>query len=175
MSGFISALIKQRKDAKKAEPDTNGRLKEIITILEKYNYDDGITPEIVVNILQDLGPTFVKIGQIASQQAEYIPPEYCDALVKLRSKAAPMPIEDVHAQIEKYLGKPTSELFASFDDNALGSASIAQVHKAELFDGTVVAVKVRRPGVVDTVASHKCTRRSCSTVRLWQSRSAAPA
>ena len=152
MSGFISALIKQRKDAKKAEPDTNGRLKEIITILEKYNYDDGITPEIVVNILQDLGPTFVKIGQIASQQAEYIPPEYCDALVKLRSKAAPMPIEEVHAQIEKYLGKPTSELFASFDDNVLGSASIAQVHKAVLFDGTVVAVKVRRPGVVDMVA-----------------------
>ena len=152
MSGFITALIKQRKDAKKAEPDTNGRLKEILTILEKYNYDDGITPEIVVNILQDLGPTFVKIGQIASQQAEYIPPEYCDALVKLRSNAAPMPIEDVHAQIEKYLGKPTNELFASFDDNALGSASIAQVHKAELFDGTVVAVKVRRPGVVDTVA-----------------------
>ena len=152
MSGFISALIKQRKDAKKAEPDTNGRLKEILTILEKYNYDDGITPEIVVNILQDLGPTFVKIGQIASQQAEYIPPEYCDALVKLRSNVAPMSIEEVHAQIEKYLGKPTNELFASFDDNALGSASIAQVHKAELFDGTVVAVKVRRPGVVDTVA-----------------------
>ena len=152
MSGFISALIKQRRDAKKAEPDTNGRLKEILAILEKYNYDDGITPEIVVNILQDLGPTFVKIGQIASQQAEYIPPEYCDALVKLRSSAAPMPIEEVHAQIEKYLGKPTSELFASFDDRVLGSASIAQVHKAELFDGTVVAVKVRRPGVVETVA-----------------------
>ena len=152
MSGFISALIKQRKDAKKAEPDTNGRLKEILSILESYNYDDGITPEIVVNILQDLGPTFVKIGQIASQQAEYIPPEYCDALVKLRSNVAPMSIEEVHAQIEKYLGKPTNELFVSFDDNALGSASIAQVHKAELFDGTVVAVKVRRPGVVDTVA-----------------------
>ena len=152
MSGFISALIKQRKDAKKAQPDTNARLKEIITILRKNNYDDGITPEIVVNILEDLGPTFVKIGQIASQQAEFIPPDYCDALVKLRSKVAPMDIETVHSQIEKYLGKPVNELFASFDDQALGSASISQVHKAELFDGTVVAVKVRRPGVVDTVA-----------------------
>ena len=152
MSGFISALIKQRKDAKKAQPDTNGRLKEIIQIIRKYDYDDGITPEIIVNILQDLGPTFVKIGQIASQQAEYIPPDYCDALAKLRSKVAPMDIETVHSQIEKYLGKPTSELFKSFKDKPLGSASIAQVHKAELFDGTVVAVKVRRPGVVDTVA-----------------------
>lgn len=152
MSSFISALMKQRRDAKKAQPDTNGRLKEIIAVLRKYNYDDGITPEITVNILQDLGPTFVKIGQIASQQAEYIPPAYCEALKKLRSKVAPMDIETVHAQIEKYLGKPANELFASFDEKPLGSASIAQVHKAELFDGTIVAVKVRRPGIVDTVA-----------------------
>ena len=152
MSGFISALLKQRKDAKKAEPETNGRLKEIIAVLRKYNYDDGITPEIVVSWLEDLGPTFVKIGQIASQQAAYLPAEYCDALAKLRSKVAPMDFETVNAQIEKYLGKPVSELYASFDEKPLGSASIAQVHKATLHDGTVVAVKVRRPGVVDTVA-----------------------
>ena len=92
MSGFITALIKQRKNAKKAEPDSNGRLKEILSILNKYNYDDGITPEIVASILEDLGPTFVKIGQIASQQSEYIPADYCDALAKLRSKVAPMDI-----------------------------------------------------------------------------------
>ena len=152
MSSFITALIKQRKDAKKAEPSSDGRLKEIIAVLKKYNYDDGITPEITVNILQDLGPTFVKIGQIASQQAEYLPAEYCDALAKLHSEVAPMDIETVNSQIEKYLGKTTSELFKSFDDKPLGSASIAQVHKAELFDGTVVAVKVHRPGIVKTVA-----------------------
>lgn len=116
MSGFISALIKQRRDAKKAGPDTSGRLKEIIDIIRKYNYDDGITPEIVVGIVQDLGPTFVKIGQIASQQAEYIPVDYADALAKLRSSVAPMDIETVHAQIEKHLGKPVNELFASFDE-----------------------------------------------------------
>ena len=152
MSGFISALLKQRKDAKKAEPDTNGRLKEILGIIRKYDYDDGITPEIIVNILQDLGPTFVKIGQIASQQSEYMPQEYADALAKLRSKVAPMDLETVYAQVQKYLGKTPDELFASFSDKPLGSASIAQVHKAQLFDGTVVAVKVRRPGIVDTVA-----------------------
>ncbi|MBR3316572.1 MAG: AarF/ABC1/UbiB kinase family protein [Atopobiaceae bacterium] len=152
MAGFISALIKQRRDAKKAGPDTSGRLKEIVDIIRKYNYDDGITPEIVVGIIQDLGPTFVKIGQIASQQSEYIPPEYCDALAQLRSSVAPMDLATVHAQIEKHLGKPTDELFASFDEKPLGSASIGQVHRAVLFDGTVVAVKVRRPGVVDTVA-----------------------
>ncbi|MBO4835159.1 MAG: AarF/ABC1/UbiB kinase family protein [Lachnospiraceae bacterium] len=152
MSSFIGALMKQRKAAKKAEPDTSGRLREIIAVLKKYNYDDGITPEVTVSILQDLGPTFVKIGQIASQQSEYLPPAYCEALTKLRSKVAPMDIETVYAQIEKYLGKPVNELYASFDEKPLGSASVAQVHRAELFDGTVVAVKVRRQGVVDTVA-----------------------
>ena len=152
MSGFFTALLKQRREAKKASPDVRGRFNEILAILQKFDYDDGITPEIVVSILQDLGPTFVKIGQIASQQSEYIPPEYCDALSKLRSKVAPMDLETVYSQIEKHLGKPVDELFASFDSKPLGSASIGQVHKAELFDGTVVAVKVRRPGVVDTVA-----------------------
>ena len=152
MSGFISALIKQRKDAKKAQPDTNGRLKEIIGILRKQNYDNGITPEVVVSLLEDLGPTYVKIGQIASQQAEYIPDDYCKALAGLRSSVAPMDIATVRAQIEKYLGKPVDELYASFDEKPLGSASIAQVHRATLFDGTVVAVKIRRPGIVDTVA-----------------------
>ena len=152
MSGFISALIKQRKDAKKAQPDTNGRLREIIAIIRKQNYEDGITPEVLVQILEDLGPTYVKIGQIASQQAEYIPAKYCDALAGLRSKVAPMDIATVREQIEKYLGKPVEELYATFDEKPLGSASIAQVHRATLFDGTVVAVKVRRPGIVDTVA-----------------------
>ena len=152
MTGFIGALLKQRKAAKKAEPKSNKRLKEIIDVIKKYNYDDGITPEIIVKILEDLGPTFVKLGQIASQQTEYMPAEYSEALAKLRSKVAPMDMETVSAQIEKYLGKPVNELFATFSEKALGSASIAQVHKATLFDGTVVAVKVRRPGVVETVA-----------------------
>lgn len=152
MSSFISALMKQRKNAKKAEPDTSGRLKEILAVLKKYNYDDGLTPELTVNILQDLGPTFVKIGQIASQQSEYLPPEYCEAFAGLRSNVAPMEIEAVYSQIEKYLGKPVNELYATFDEKPLGSASVAQVHKASLFDGTIVAVKIRRQGVVDTVA-----------------------
>ena len=152
MSGFVTALIKQRREAKKAEPDTNARFREILGILRKHDYKDGITPEITVQILQDLGPTFVKIGQLASQQGDYISPEYCEALASLRSRVAPMDIATVRSVIEESLGKPMEELYASFDETPLGSASIAQVHRAALPDGTVVAVKVRRPGIVDTVA-----------------------
>ncbi len=151
MAGFLQALRNARKKTKD-KVDYTQRGKEIIAILKKYDYSDGLTPTMTVDILQDLGPTFVKLGQIASTHTDMLSVEYCDALARLRSSVAPMDAETVHSQIEKYLGKPTDELFASFEDKPLGAASIGQVHKAELKDGTVVAVKVRRPGVVDTVA-----------------------
>ena len=151
MANFIQALRKARTKTKD-KIDYSARGKEIIAILKNYDYSDGLTPEMTVDILQDLGPTFVKLGQIASTHTDMLPAEYCDALAQLRSSVAPMDAQTVHAQIEKYLGRPTDELFSSFDDEPLGAASIGQVHRAELEDGTVVAVKVRRPGVVDTVA-----------------------
>lgn len=150
MAGFMQALRNARNKTKD-KVDTTARGKEILAILKKYDYSDGLTPEMTVSILEDLGPTFVKLGQIASTHTDMLPQEYCDALASLRSSVAPMDAETVHAQIEKYLGRPADELFQSFDDEPLGAASIGQVHKAVLEDGTVVAVKVRRPGVVDTV------------------------
>ena len=151
MAGFIQALGSARKKTKDSI-DYSARGKEIMGILKKYDYSDGLTPEMTVELLQDLGPTFVKLGQIASTHTDMLPVEYCDALAKLRSSVAPMDAATVHAQIEKHLGRPANEIFQSFDDTPLGAASIGQVHKATLEDGTVVAVKVRRPGVVDTVA-----------------------
>ena len=151
MAGFIQALRNARKKTKD-KTDYSARGKEIVAILKKYDYSDGLTPKMTVDILQDLGPTFVKLGQIASTHTDMLPQEYCDALASLRSSVAPMDAETVHSQIEKYLGRPTDDIFSSFDDEPLGAASIGQVHKAVLEDGSVVAVKVRRPGVVDTVA-----------------------
>ncbi|MBP3892789.1 MAG: AarF/ABC1/UbiB kinase family protein [Atopobiaceae bacterium] len=151
MAGFMQALRNARKKTKD-NVDYGTRGKEILSILKKYDYSEGLTPEMTVDILQDLGPTFVKLGQIASTHTDMIPQEYCDALAALRSNVAPMDTETVHAQIEKHLGRPVEETFNFFDDKPLGSASIGQVHKAELADGTLVAVKVRRPGVVETVA-----------------------
>ena len=149
--GFLQALTNARNKTK-GKIDYNARGKEILAILKKYNYEDGLTPEITVSILQDLGPTFVKLGQMASTHTDMLPVEYCEALGALRSNVAPMDSETVHSQIEKHLGAPVEDLFESFVDKPLGSASIGQVHKATLADGTVVAVKVRRPGVVETVA-----------------------
>ena len=151
MMGFIQALTKARNNTKD-KIDYNARGKEILSILKKYDFSDGLTPEMTVSILEDLGPTFVKLGQMASTHTDMLPVEYCDALGSLRSSVAPMDAETVHSQIEKHLGAPAEELFATFEDEPLGAASIGQVHRATLADGTEVAVKVRRPGVVDTVA-----------------------
>lgn len=139
---------------KKAESDVDsgGRLREIVEIVARHDIHEGLTPQKTVDILQDLGATFVKLGQIASTHPDILPMEYCDALGELRANVAPMPVEVVRARIEEELGAPVDELFSEFDDAALGSASIGQVHRAVIRKtGQEVAVKVQRPGVVETV------------------------
>lgn len=128
------------------------RMKEIRQILMKHHAVSGLTPEKAVAILEDLGPTYVKIGQIASNRSDLLPKEYCDAFEKLRADVPPMPFDTVVERIEASLDAPWQTAFSSIDEEPLGSASIAQVHKATLHDGTVVAVKVRRPGIVQEMA-----------------------
>lgn len=151
MASFMEGLAKARKRAKEHDESTGGRFREILSIVRKHGLKDGLTPEKAVSLLQDLGPTFVKLGQIASTHPDVLPPEYCEAFGSLRTKASPLPFEKVKAQVEEGLGKPLGELFVEFDEEPAGSASIAQVHRARLADGTEVAVKVQRPGVVETV------------------------
>ncbi len=151
---FQEAMKRATKRA--VNPDENKetarRLHEILSILRKHQVNEGLTPEKAVAVLQDLGPTFVKIGQIASTHPDMLPAEYCDAFSKLRAHVTPMPIQTVRTQVETELGRPINEVFSDFDETALGSASIAQVHKATLrAEGIVVAVKVQRPGIVETV------------------------
>ncbi len=98
-------------------------------------------------LLQELGPTYVKMGQIVSSRAAVLPPEWEDELVKLQSNVPSFPTEEAYAIIEEELGKPVSELFATFTDEPLAAASTAQVHRATLHDGTEVAVKVQRPDI----------------------------
>ena len=128
------------------------RMNEIVRIMREYRVLHGLTPERAVEVLQALGPTYVKIGQLASNRSDLLPKAYCDAFEKLRDDANPMPFDQVIEQIDRAYGKSWHEVFSSIDPVPLGSASIAQVHKAQLLDGTTVAVKVRRPGVAESMA-----------------------
>lgn len=137
------------------KPPKNGRLKrigEIIGVLRRYDALRGMSPEKLCKILQALGPTFVKVGQILSMRSEILPQAYCEALASLRSHADPMPYSTVLNTLEHEYGRNLSEIFDFIDRKPLGSASVAQVHYAKLVTGESVAVKVQRPGVREMMA-----------------------
>ncbi|KAF1015162.1 MAG: hypothetical protein GAK31_02652 [Stenotrophomonas maltophilia] len=113
---------------------------------------DG-NPEQFVNDLEALGPTFVKLGQMLSTRPDMVPPEFATALERMQEKVAPIPVERIHAIVEQELGVPVNKLFAAFDPQPLGCASIAQVHRAVLRDGREVAVKVQKPEVAAQLRS----------------------
>jgi ubiquinone biosynthesis protein len=97
--------------------------------------------------LTELGPTFVKFGQIMSTRPDLIPHELAAELETLQDRVAEVPLADIRAVIIKELGAPPEELFAAFDERPLASASIAQVHKAKLKSGEEVVLKIQRPGI----------------------------
>ena len=102
-------------------------------------------------MLEELGTTFIKLGQVLSLRKDIIPEKFIRELEKLQEKVAPVSVESVKTQIQKELGKPVGELFAFFDEKPLAAASIAQVHRAKLFDGREVVVKVQRPGIEEKI------------------------
>lgn len=156
------------------------RYREILSILFKYGFadvlrlvalqhilriedatirthpDDKILskplPERLRLALEELGPTFIKFGQILSSRRDLITDDYFVELSKLQSGVPPFPGKEARAIIEEELGRSIRDLFSEFADVPIGSASIAQVHQAKLKDGTPVAVKVQRPDIEITIA-----------------------
>ena len=101
--------------------------------------------------LEELGPIFVKFGQAVSTRRDLLPPDIADELAKLQDRVPPFPGAVARGLIERAHGRPVSETFSSFDETPLAAASIAQVHAANLKDGTEVVVKVLRPGMSATI------------------------
>lgn len=128
------------------------RLKEIYTILQKHHFLKGLSPEEFRAMLEDLGPSFVKIGQTLSLRSEILPKAYCDELTKLQMECEPLPFEEILAALDDIYGNRQSDIFDAIDSTPLGSASLAQVHKARLMNGDIVAIKIQRPGVKATMA-----------------------
>ncbi len=126
-----------------------GRLREMLSVLRRREVVRGMTPEKLRLILEDLGPTYVKLGQVMSMRPDFLPPEYCTELMKLQSSANPLPFKVIRKVIEREYNAHWDKIFSYIDEQALGSASIAQVHSAVLKTGEKVVVKVQRPGIYE--------------------------
>ncbi len=128
------------------------RTAEILAVFTKHNfYSNGFTPEEMRTTLEDLGPTYIKIGQIMSSRTDFLPASYCKELEKLRSRVKPLEAETVREIIEEETGRKIEEIYAEFNDEPLGSASIAQAHYGVLKDGTRVVTKVQRPYIAEMI------------------------
>ncbi len=140
---------------------TSGRQREILEIVlsNGWDYMRGLLsggkadeprlppPAVFRKILIQLGPFYVKIGQLLSTRPDLLPPEYITTLTALQAGVPPIPWSDVQTVIAQQLDKPIAEVFTSIEPNAIAAGSIAQVHRAILVTGEEVALKVQRPGI----------------------------
>ncbi|MCB9664438.1 MAG: AarF/ABC1/UbiB kinase family protein [Alphaproteobacteria bacterium] len=109
--------------------------------------DQATTPDRAVAALRELGPTFVKLGQVLSTRPDVLPDDYCEAFATLQDDAGPLPLERVQQVLDEELGSDWRREVRSFEERPLATASIAQVHAAVLDDGREVVFKVQRPGL----------------------------
>lgn len=130
-------------------------LEGIVRPIERVALGDDVPPHDRARrlrmVCEDLGPTFVKLGQVLSMRPDLLPEAYTNELTSLRDDVRPFPFGEAEAILTETYGRPLSELFARIDPVPVASASISQVHKAVLRDGRTVALKVRRPGIEKTV------------------------
>lgn len=149
---MLGKIFPELNKERKKDIGSAVRLKEMVAVLRKYEVVRGMTPEKLRHILEDLGPTFVKLGQVMSMRPDFLPQEYCDEFMKLQNGAKPLPFSTIIEVIEQEYSRRWNKVFSSIDEEVLGSASIAQVHRAVLTTGERVVVKVQRPGIYKVMA-----------------------
>ncbi len=148
-----------------------GRMRQVAAVLGRYGFgallaridipglpkpraeDLETTPEATAAMLQELGPTFIKLGQVLSTRPDILPPEYIEALQQLQDDVQPVPLIEVTDQLAAELGEDWRQQIASFDEAPLATASIAQVHRATLKDGAEVVLKIQRRGIARKIRS----------------------
>jgi len=113
---------------------------------------DGVAPEELVRDLEQMGPLYIKVGQLLSSRPDLLPIEYIRALSRLQDRLPPFSFGEVERIVEEELGARLSKAFEFFDSTPLASASLGQVHRARLRDGREVAVKVQRPHLRDELS-----------------------
>lgn len=159
--------INEEKNELIQPSNKKGRLWEIIGVFKNHNVFKDFTPVKFRLILEDLGPTFVKFGQILSNRPDMIPQEYIAELSKLRNDVKPMEYEEVLDILREELNRKEYPIFLSIDREPLGSASIAQAHKAVLKDGTEVVVKVQRRNIVDQMMTDiELMKKACRIIHM---------
>lgn len=136
------------------------RIGEMVAIVRRYDIFHGLTPQSLRQMLEELGPTFVKAGQILSMRSEILPQSFTRELSRLRTSVEPMDRDTVLSALRAEYDRPIEEIFDAIDDRPLGSASVAQVHKARLVTGELVAVKIQRPHVQEIMAQDISIMRS---------------
>jgi ubiquinone biosynthesis protein len=174
MSSVLRSVYTSTRKAQLAIKDLS-RFRDIATVLARHGFQEVLErvpeslrigplradpealqrtlPQRVVGALADLGPTFVKFGQIMSTRQDVLPADLIAELQTLQDRVPPIPFSEIRSQLTLALGQPPEEAFASLEERPLASASIAQVHAAVLKTGEDVVVKVQRPHVRETVAA----------------------